>query len=59
MAITLNPDQERVLLEAIRSGLAETHDDALNQALRSLEDRLPRPDNKTDPSVGAPLCQDQ
>lgn len=42
MTITLRPDQEKVLLEAIDSGLAHTTDEALNQALDALRLRLPK-----------------
>jgi len=42
MTIILNPEQEKVLIEAINTGLAHTADEALNQALDSLRARLPR-----------------
>jgi len=35
-------EQEQVLREAINSGLAQTPDEALDQALDMLRDRLPR-----------------
>ena len=41
MAIVLRPEQERVLLEAIDSGLAHTTDEALDRALDLLRVRLP------------------
>jgi len=41
MTITLRPDQERVLIDAIRSGLAHTPDEAIDQALEILRRRLP------------------
>lgn len=41
MTIILNPEQERVLRDAIDSGLARTADEALDQALDSLRGRLP------------------
>ncbi len=41
MTITLKPEQERVLLEAISAGLAHTTDEALNQALHLLRLRVP------------------
>jgi hypothetical protein len=41
MTIILNPEQEQVLMEAIKSGLAHTTDEALNQAIDALRDRLP------------------
>jgi hypothetical protein len=41
MTIVLRPEQERVLLEAIKSGLAHTTDEALDQALDALRLRLP------------------
>lgn len=40
MIITLKPEQEQVLIEAINSGLAQTAEDALDQALASLKSRL-------------------
>jgi hypothetical protein len=40
MTIILKPEQERVLLEAINSGLAHTTDEALDQALDALRLRL-------------------
>jgi hypothetical protein len=43
MTITLRPDQERVLIDAISSGLANTPDEALDQALETLRRRLPDP----------------
>jgi methylmalonyl-CoA mutase cobalamin-binding subunit len=42
MAITLKPEQEQVLMEAIHSGLAQTPEEALDQALESLKSRLPQ-----------------
>ena len=42
MMIVLKPEQERVLLEAIDSGLAHTTDEALDQALDALRLRLPQ-----------------
>ena len=42
MTIILKPEQERVLLEAINSGLAHTADEALDQALDALRLRLPQ-----------------
>jgi hypothetical protein len=41
MTMILKPEQERVLIEAVKSGLAETTNDALDQALETLKDRLP------------------
>ena len=41
MTIVLKPEQENVLLEAIKSGLAHTPDEALDQALLALRERLP------------------
>ena len=40
MTIILNPEQEKVLIEAINTGLAHTADEALDQALDSLRARL-------------------
>ena len=42
MTIILKPEQERVLLAAIDSGLAHTTDEALDQALDALRLRLPQ-----------------
>ena len=42
MTITLKPEQERVLTDAVRSGLAQTADEALDQAFEALRDRLPQ-----------------
>ena len=42
MTITLRPEQEQVLVQAINSGLAHTTDDALDQALDALRSRLPQ-----------------
>jgi hypothetical protein len=42
MTITLKPEQEQVLLEAVESGLAETANEALDQALEALKSRLPQ-----------------
>jgi hypothetical protein len=52
MTITLKPEQAQVLMEAVRSGLAETTNDALDQALETLKDRLP-PNGSADESVAA------
>lgn len=41
MAITLRPEQEQVLNEAIKSGIAQNADEALDRALEVLRDRLP------------------
>src|ERR1700722_13232498 len=40
MTITLSSEQERVLMDAINSGLAHTTDEALDQALNALRLRL-------------------
>jgi len=42
MTIILRPEQERVLMDAINSGLAHTPDEALDQALDALRLRLPQ-----------------
>jgi hypothetical protein len=42
MTITLKPEQEQVLRKAIESGLAHTTDEALDQALGALRERLPQ-----------------
>jgi hypothetical protein len=39
--ITLRPEQERVILDAINAGLAHHSDEALDQALDALRERLP------------------
>jgi hypothetical protein len=43
MTITLRPEQEQLLREAISSGLAQSTDEALDQALDTLRYRLPKP----------------
>ncbi len=55
MTITLRPDQERVLVDAINSGLAHSADEALEQALDALRLRLPpqAPAATPDESVAA------
>lgn len=50
MTIVLNPEQERVLMDAIHSGLAHTPEEALDQALQTLKDRLPPQQSPPDPS---------
>jgi hypothetical protein len=42
MTIILRPEQESVLLDAISFGLAHDADEALDQALDALSERLPR-----------------
>jgi hypothetical protein len=42
MTITLKPEQEQVLIEAVKSGLAESANEALDQALDALKSRLPQ-----------------
>jgi len=51
--ITLKPEQEQVLIEAINFGLAETTDEALDQALEALRSRLPQHGSRSDESVAA------
>ncbi len=51
--ITLKPEQARVLMDAIHSGLAHTADEALDQALDSLRVRLPRQESAASDSVAA------
>ena len=41
MTIILRPEQERVLIDTIKSGLAHTTDEALDQAFETLRRRLP------------------
>jgi hypothetical protein len=53
MTITLKPEQEQVLIEAINSGLAHTTDEALDQALEALRERLPQRQAPVDESVAA------
>ena len=53
MTITLKPEQERVILDAIRSGLVHTADEALDQAIDALRVRLPRQQIAADESVAA------
>jgi hypothetical protein len=43
MTIILRPEQEQLLREAINSGLAQSTDEALDQALDTLRCRLPKP----------------
>jgi hypothetical protein len=43
MTIDLKPEQAQVLIEAVKSGLAETPNEALDQALEGLRHRLARP----------------
>jgi hypothetical protein len=52
MTITLTPEQEKVVIEAINSGLANSPQDALNQALQALRGRLPQ-ERPVDESVAA------
>jgi hypothetical protein len=40
MAIVLRPEQEQVLVEAVKSGLARSADEALNQAIDAPLERL-------------------
>ncbi len=42
MPIILKPEQEQVLVEATKSGLAHTADEALDQALAALRERIAR-----------------
>jgi hypothetical protein len=53
MTIILTPEQERVLVDAIHSGLAHTTDEALDQALAALRERLPQQPAAVDESVAA------
>jgi hypothetical protein len=48
MTIILRPEQEQLLREAIRSGLAQNTDDALDQALNTLRYRLPKPEDEAE-----------
>ena len=53
VTIVLKPEQEQVLIQAINSGLAHTPDEALDQALDALRERLPRQQASVDESVAA------
>jgi hypothetical protein len=55
MTIILRPEQERVLMDAIDSGLAHDADEALDQALDALRGRMPSPASAgtSDESVAA------
>ncbi len=53
MTITLKPEQEKVLQEAIDSGLAHSPEEAIDQALESLKSRLPRQSSHANESVAA------
>jgi hypothetical protein len=54
MTIILRPEQESVLMDAISFGLAHTADEALDQALDALRERLPARESRTpDESVAA------
>jgi hypothetical protein len=53
MTIILKPEQERVLIEAMNSGLARTPDEALDQALDALRSRMPHEEKPADESVAA------
>jgi hypothetical protein len=53
MTIILKPEQERILIEAINSGLAHTTDEALSQAFDALRERLPPQQVPVDESVAA------
>lgn len=52
MSIILKPEQEQVLQEAIKSGLAHTGDEALDQAIRALRERIPQ-HAPVDPAIAA------
>jgi hypothetical protein len=54
MTIILRPEQESVLMDAISFGLAHSADEALDQALDALRERLPpRASGTPDESVAA------
>jgi hypothetical protein len=48
MTIILKPEQERILIDAINSGLAHTTAEALNQELEALRGRQPEPPRGTE-----------
>lgn len=52
MTVTLKPEQERILIEAINSGLAHSAAEALDQALDALRSRLP----ESQPEEGVRSC---
>lgn len=52
MAIVLKPEQEKVLIQAIQSGLAGTAEEALDQALEALRERIPQ-ESPADESIAA------
>jgi len=51
MTIILSPEQEQVLREAISSGLAESTNEALDQALQLLRGRLATPSDEESVTV--------
>jgi len=55
MTMILRPEQERVLIDAVNSGLAHNADEALDQALDALRERMPSPPSPgtSDESVAA------
>ena len=53
MTIILKPEQEKLLMEAINSGLARTPDEALDQVFDALRARLPHEEQSVDESVAA------
>jgi hypothetical protein len=53
MTIILKPEQERVVLEAISSGLANSTDEAIDQALDALRSRLSQSTTSGDESAAA------
>jgi len=52
MTIILKPEQEQVLTAAVKAGVAHTTDEALDQAIDALRERLPH-DAPVDESVAA------
>jgi len=48
MTIILRPEQEQLLREATRSGLAQSANEALDQALDTLRNRLPKAAEETE-----------
>jgi hypothetical protein len=53
MTIILQPEQERLLREAVTSGMAKTADEALEQAFEMLRQRLPEYSGKGESSAAA------
>lgn len=57
MTVTLKPEQERILMEEINSGLAHTTAEALDQALDALRSRLPESQRGAEPQSNEDKAQ--